>query len=163
MRPADGAWYLDGWDRDAGAVRTFRLARVVGDIKAVGEAGAFERPTAQPTRVRAVLAVLPGRALALRARALDTGVDDEVRELPGRDVIVVESDDILAFAGSLAAAGEAVVVLGPEGLRSDVLAQLRGASAVGDAAGNTAASAVGDAAGNTDPGDLGGGEPSWPA
>ncbi len=127
LRRADGAWYLDGWDRDAGGVRTFRLARVVGEVRAVGAADAFQVPAdLEPAGVRAVLAVLPGRALALRARAVDTA-PERLPQVPGRDVMVVESDDVMAFAGALAAAGEAVVVLEPAGLRQEVLDHLTGA------------------------------------
>ncbi len=126
----EGAWYLDARDRDADQPRRFRLARILGPITPIGPAGAFEPPPpAAPGPRTARLAVMPGRALGLRARAQGAPPDDAPDERwRGRDVIRVPYADPFSFAGALAALGEAVVVLGPTDLREAVLAHLRGAA-----------------------------------
>lgn len=155
LRLSEGAWYLDGLDTRAGEPRTFRLARVHGEIEVIGDPGAFEAPEPEsPPPLVAVLAVAAGRALELRLRALDAAdpVDpaeaadsadsSELAELaeptaphpaPGMDVITVPYADTFSFAGALAALGDAVVVLEPAQLREEVLAHLRGAAALDDA------------------------------
>ena len=40
----DGFWYLVGRDHGHDAVRTFRVDRIAGDVRIVGDDGAFERP-----------------------------------------------------------------------------------------------------------------------
>ena len=40
----NGHWYLAGHDHDAGEERMFRLDRIVSDVQATGDEGAFERP-----------------------------------------------------------------------------------------------------------------------
>ena len=39
-----GRWYVVGYDLDRAATRCFRLSRVVGDVRMVGEPGAFTPP-----------------------------------------------------------------------------------------------------------------------
>lgn len=126
----EGAWYLDARDQDAGRPRRFRLARILGPITPIGPAGAFEPPPpAAPEPRTARLAVLPGRALGLRARAQDAPPDDAPGERwQGRELIRLPYADPFSFAGALAALGDAVVVLGPADLREAVLAHLRGAA-----------------------------------
>ena len=48
--------------------------------------------------------------------------------LEGRDLIAVEYEDPFSFAGTVAALGDAVVVLAPESLRQAVLSHLQGAA-----------------------------------
>ena len=156
LRLSEGAWYLDGLDTRAGEPRTFRLARVHGEIEVIGDPGAFEAPEPEsPPPLVAVLAVAAGRALELRLRALDAAdpVDPAEaadsadssepaklaeptapRPAPDMDVIAVPYADTFSFAGALAALGDAVVVLEPAQLREEVLAHLRGAAALDDAA-----------------------------
>ena len=158
LRLSEGAWYLDGLDTRAGEPRTFRLARVHGEIEVIGDPGAFEAPEPEsPPPLVAVLAVAAGRALELRLRALDAADPAEAAEAadsadsselaepaksaeptaphpaPGMDVITVSYADTFSFAGALAALGDAVVVLEPAQLREEVLAHLRGAAALDDA------------------------------
>ena len=76
-----GGWYVVGRDTDRDAPRSFRLSRVQGRVRTVGEPGAYPIPAdldaagvlgdrgAEGTRV-AVLALRPERASALRARAV---------------------------------------------------------------------------------------------
>ena len=161
LRLSEGAWYLDGLDTRAGEPRTFRLARVHGEIEVIGDPGAFEAPEPEsPLPLVAVLAVAAGRALELRLRALDAADPVDPAEAagsadsseptdssepaksaeptapspaPGMDVITVPYADTFSFAGALAALGDAVVVLEPAQLREEVLAHLRGAAALDDA------------------------------
>ena len=135
LRLSEGAWYLDGLDTRAGESRTFRLARVHGEIEVIGDPGAFEAPEPEnPPPLVAVLAVAAGRALELRLRALETAEEPTAhRPEPGMDVIAVPYADPFSFAGALAALGDAVVVLEPAQLREEVLAHLRGAAALDDA------------------------------
>ncbi|WP_258369195.1 helix-turn-helix transcriptional regulator [Georgenia satyanarayanai] len=134
----DRGWYLIGYDADRDAPRVFRLSRVVGTVRATGPTGAHEVPEhdAQAIlagsgggRVHAVLAVLPERGAALRARAVE-----ERGERDGRDVVVVETDDELSLAAEIAAYGPAVLVIEPPALREAVLARLRAVAALGEAA-----------------------------
>lgn len=126
LRLAGGAWYLDGYDRDARARRTFRLARVRGQVEVVGEPGAFEAPAPEAPRTRtAVLRVRDGQALTLRMRATDI---QAAAGPGGEDVVTVPYEDDLAFAGTLASLGPAVVVLEPADLRDAVRAHLQAVS-----------------------------------
>lgn len=133
LRMSEGAWYLDALDRGAGAPRTFRLARITGGVSMVSGPGAFAPPQdGEPEPYEALIAVAPGRALQLRSRAAAladcAGPDDDVPE--GWDVLAVPYADRFAFAGSLAALADAVVVVGPARLRDDVVAHLAGAAAL---------------------------------
>jgi predicted DNA-binding transcriptional regulator YafY len=146
LRAAGRAWYLAGFDRGRGAARLFRLSRMEGRVRLVREAG----PCAVPDResVEAVfvplggageprvaeLAVAPGQAHLLRARALGGEADAGAPGTPdgptgaARDVIRVEYRDQDRFAGTLAGLGSAVVTLDPPELREAVLGRLRAAA-----------------------------------
>ena len=151
LRLAEGAWYLDAVEPisthntesskdpeepEGTAVRmlTFRLARIAGPVTVHGHPGAFTRlPANAPSRQRALLAALPGRALGLRLAGahLDPEHDPQTdlpAHLEGHDFIAVEYEDPFSFAGTVAALGDAVVVLAPDSLRQAVLAHLRGAA-----------------------------------
>ena len=151
LRLAEGAWYLDAVE-PAGAhspdasrqpeeaegtavgLLTFRLARITGSVTVHGSPGAFSRlPAKAPSRWRALLAALPGRALGLRlAGAHLDPVQDPPADLPAhledRDLIAVDYEDPFSFAGTVAALGDAVVVLAPKSLRQAVLSHLQGAA-----------------------------------
>ncbi|WP_341769457.1 helix-turn-helix transcriptional regulator [Actinomyces bowdenii] len=139
LRMSQGAWYLDAVETATGQERTFNLARLSGPIAVQGPPGAFVRgPRRAPSSQRALLAVLPGRALGLRlvGRQVDAGtavagIDAPPLSAPeGRDLIAVDYEECLSFAGTLASMGEAVLVLAPAQLRSSVVDHLRAAAAL---------------------------------
>ena len=159
LRLAEGAWYLDAVELPTApdaedvmdskkpegteiGLRTFRLARITGPVAVHSHPGAFTRlPANVPTRRRALIAAIPGRALGLRLAGahLDPTQPPQV-ELPahlmGRDLIAVEYEDPFSFAGTVAAFGDAAVVLSPLSLRQAVLAHLRGVAALAAPGGN---------------------------
>lgn len=125
-----GAWYLDGLDTAVGAKRTFRLSRLRSAVTLLGEPGAFDVPEgAWGETTRVLVACAPGRALGLRSggRAVEPPAEGP-RPPVGWDVIETTTEEPLAMAGSLAALGASVMVLGPASVRELVLAHLRGAA-----------------------------------
>jgi proteasome accessory factor B len=140
-----GGWVLVGLDRDRGASRSFRLGRIQGRVRPVGAPAAFEPPTdaqladalaawTQGPERTAALAVLPDRAAALRARAVDDEAFDPdavrgAREvLADRDLVHVRYRSTWELAEEVVGYGSAVVVLAPGGVRDAVLDLLRTAS-----------------------------------
>lgn len=148
LRMSQGSWYLDAVEVTTGQERTFNLARLSGAVEVVGGPGAFERrPRRARAPHRAILALQEGRALSLRltgerawaaeeADAQARGRADRLPEgaLEGRDLLAVDYEDPRSFAGTLAALGEAVIVLAPAELRRGVLEHLRGAAALAGSA-----------------------------
>jgi len=136
-----GGWVLVAHDRDRQAPRTFRLSRIEGTVRAVGEPGAFAAPDADVlSRVErawsggeqgiARLALAPERAEALRARALAAQPGDEAGAPPGRDVVRVPFRAAWELAEQVVGYGDAVVVLDPPQVRDAVLSMLRTAAAL---------------------------------
>ncbi|SPT54019.1 Proteasome accessory factor B [Actinomyces bovis] len=128
----EGAWYLQAVEPNSGRELTFRLQRIIGKVAPIGEPGAFQRrleTTAQ--QQTAILALSPGKGLALRAAAVTP--PPKVGELTvpaGRDLVCVPYDDALGFAGLLAAMGPDVVVLAPQDLQEAVRAHLAAVAAL---------------------------------
>lgn len=145
-----GGWYLVGHDQGRGAPRVFRLSRIVDDVVPVGQTGAFEVPddvdpmamlaaSQQGSTRIAWLSVAADRAGALRSRALDAAAPDltdherpATAPLPGHDLVAVPFERSADLADELLGYTDAVVVLGPEDLRADVVTRLREAVAVAD-------------------------------
>ncbi|WP_418276861.1 helix-turn-helix transcriptional regulator [Isoptericola jiangsuensis] len=137
-----GGWYVVGHDLDRGAVRIFRLSRIEGRVRLEGPGGAYDIPDrvdvdaalgAGVGRERSAhLAVVPERATALRARALD--VREPGADLPAtladRDRVVVPFRSLTSMADEVAGYADAVVVLAPAELRAEVLRRLRAAAAL---------------------------------
>ncbi|MCC2333244.1 helix-turn-helix transcriptional regulator [Cellulomonas wangsupingiae] len=137
-----GGWVLLARDRDRGASRSFRLRRIRGAVRPLGEPGGFPAPTAAelaeasrawmgdgPERT-ALLAVTPERAGALRARAtrvppdaaLPAGAEQVLR---GRDLVAVPYRIDWELAEEVVGYGDAVLVLDPPQVRDAVLGLLR--------------------------------------
>ncbi len=144
-----GGWYFAGFDRDRQAPRVFRLSRITGRVRVTGAARAFEIPDVDVDAMlgervgaerTAVLAVVPERAQAVRARAKEVvpvvGPSEHTGRTgrtDGRDVLEVPFRSRSAFADELAAYADAVVVLAPGDLRGEVLHRLRAAARLGEA------------------------------
>ena len=130
----DRGWYLVGFDTGRQGKRQFRLSRIVGRVRRVGEPGQVqipagaeqEAPAAEPTPV--LLALAPERGSALRARG--EAVPEQAGPA-GRETYRLETTDIERFAEEIAGYGDAVVVLDPPALRAAVLRRLRAAAALG--------------------------------
>ena len=138
VRTEGAGWYLTGLDRGRGEPRSFRLNRILSVVRAVGPAGAFEIPpeavsrsarATEPAPVprEAVLAVVPERAGALRARSLSPRAAD-VDLVPDRDVVRVPFASAMELGYEIAGYGPAVLVLDPPELRDVVIARLRDAA-----------------------------------
>ncbi|WP_248255898.1 WYL domain-containing protein [Georgenia sp. EYE_87] len=142
----DRGWYLVGHDVDRDAPRAFRLSRIQGRVRATGAPAAFEAPAAvdvgalveraRPRAGTARLALLPGRAAALRARGRKVpGADPAASTGPlaDRDLVELPYTDAELLAEELAAYAEAVLVLDPPDLREAVLRRLRAVAALDSA------------------------------
>lgn len=136
---SSGRWYVVGYDAHRQAERVFRLSRIEGDVRAVGQARAFEIPPDTDVREvarrlgpptvaeRIVLLVRPGTGDHWRSSAdrVDHGVDgpddrtswDRV-ELPTTPPGIV--DDVLSH-------GPDVVLVEPATLRARVISRIEGA------------------------------------
>lgn len=127
-----GQWYLAGHDLDRDGLRVFRLSRIRGAL-AVGQPGVFEPPGEGAVRAalsgldslperRAVLLIAEDRALDLRRHWEPTGEGPA-----GWDAGHFLFRDLSVAAERLAGFGDAVKVLDPEDLVSEVVGRLRGA------------------------------------
>ncbi len=128
-----GRWYVVGHDRDRGEVRSFRLDRIVGEVKTLPGSAETERPAGldmlalvrganhQADR-QALVRVAPNRAGQLRrlARAVEHG--------EGGDLLTIEYRDLDRIAGMVAAAGVDAFVLEPPELVKSVVALLAAAA-----------------------------------
>ncbi|WP_243057632.1 YafY family protein [Nocardioides sp. SR21] len=133
-----GRWYVVGLDTDRGEERVFRLSRVQGEARKVGQPGSYDVPPGtdvrattlrlapEPPTGRAVVLVRVGAGLALRrdAESVETGVpgpDDRT----GWDRVVINrggpgaADELLGY-------GPDVYVEEPETLRQHVVERLTG-------------------------------------
>lgn len=104
-----GTEYFVGRDHRADAPRTFRLSRILGAVRPVGEQGAFEVPAEVPLGFltdgeiagTATVALRPESGHGLRLAGTLVGTDGEwdLVEVPYRHLDSVRSD-ILALAGA---------------------------------------------------------------
>ena len=120
----DGFWYFAGIDLDKGAIRTFRLDRVEGEIVAGKKNASFEIPAGfdlfchLDEGISAKLATLDirkGKAFALRKKALS------VVEKGEWDQITIQYGDDSTFIDSLLWHLDDVVVIEPSELRESVV------------------------------------------
>ncbi|MEP9383465.1 helix-turn-helix transcriptional regulator [Nocardioides cheoyonin] len=132
-----GRWYVVGFDTDRQDERVFRLSRVVGDARLVGEPGAFDVPEGTdvsaiarrlapaPPTGRVALLVRRGAGHSLRRTAAEveyavTGPDGSTDW--DRVVLTRLPYDL---AGEVMAHGPDAYVEEPEDLRKQVVARLR--------------------------------------
>jgi proteasome accessory factor B len=124
------AWYLLGRDHDRDALRAFRLDRVVGRVRAVGDAGGFTPPEELDVEaavsgpdlgtIDVELAVAPAARWSVELRGgVDTG-----RTHAGLPVLRVGGMDPVRDRAWLLGLGPDVVVLAPQELRDEVAARL---------------------------------------
>ncbi|QAY71019.1 helix-turn-helix transcriptional regulator [Xylanimonas protaetiae] len=134
-----GGWYLVGRDVDRGAPRVFRLSRIEGRVRVGATPAAFAIPdhvdvdAVLGTRGRprtAVLAVVPERASAVRARAVALPADAPHEAPAGWDLVAVPFTSATTLAEELAGYADAVVALAPPELRAEVVRRLRAAAAL---------------------------------
>ncbi len=114
-----GTEYLVGRDHGANAPRTFRVSRILGAVRAVGEVGAFEIPAEIPLggltpgeiQGTATVALRPEAGHALRLAGTVVGTDGEwdLVEVPYRHLDGVRSD-VLALAGAARAVAPPALV-----------------------------------------------------
>ena len=126
-----GRWYLAAHDRDRAAARMFRLSRVEGEVRVVGQPGEYVVPegaaarvlanpaTPEGTRGAARVRVRAGAGQLLRRRASSLTVGDD-----GWDELVIEYDDPEVLAEELVTHGPSVVALEPPVLREAVIRRL---------------------------------------
>jgi len=127
-----GRWYLAAHDRDRGAPRMFRLSRVEGEVRVVGQPGEYVVPEGAAARVLATpdapegtrgtarVRVREGAGQLLRRRAGVAWAGED-----GWDELAIEYDDPEVLADELVTHGPSVVVLEPPVLREAVVRRLR--------------------------------------
>ncbi|GAB7051980.1 helix-turn-helix transcriptional regulator [Catenuloplanes indicus] len=130
-----GRWYVVGHDLDRGAVRCFRLSRILGKVRPAGRPGAFTPPAdldliSHVSRFsgpvewtgRATLLITPGVGAGLRrwARVVEPGQGDNPK-----DKITIRYGDTERLAGTLVRYGPEVQVLDPPELRDAVIQRLK--------------------------------------
>ncbi|MEN3305714.1 MAG: proteasome accessory factor [Micromonosporaceae bacterium] len=134
-----GRWYVIGYDLDRRAERCFRLSRVVGEVRPVGQPGAYQAPKnidlinyvagrAGPVERpgRATVLVRPGRGAGIRRWAEETTPEPDGRG----DRIVLRYADPDGFASWLVGYGADVVVLDPPEVRAAAVTRLREIAAI---------------------------------
>jgi proteasome accessory factor B len=142
-----GRWYLVGHDRGRNAPRSFRLSRLSGAVRGVGERGVVQRPDGidllplvrggipDHSRVARVRVVGPGAA---RLRRMAMGVDGlsgapaaeaDATSAAGQE-LKIDYTDVDWLARIVAAAGPSVVALDPPELVRQVTALLQVAAQV---------------------------------
>lgn len=121
-----GRWYVIGLDLDRRAERRFRLDRVEGAPRLVGNAGAFEQPAEVDTdfgteATTARVAVRQGRG-----RDLLRGAPRAAEQNGAPPGFVVHEVPLgFGLVGEICALGVDAVALGPQPLVDEVVAQLR--------------------------------------
>ena len=126
-----GRWYVVGHDLDRDAPRCFRLSRMVGDVRRLGQPSAYTPPhvdliqyvagwqgSAERTG-KAVVLVDPGKAAGVRRWA------EEIVSTPEGDRVTLSYSDAEWFAEWLVGYGPDVVVLEPPEVREAVIERLR--------------------------------------
>ena len=128
-----GRWYVVGYDRGRADVRSFRLDRIVGEIRTLAVPAETARPqdldmlelvrgaNHQPDRLARVR-VAPGRGGQLRRQAR------QLQSSPEGDVLTLDYRDLDRLAGLVAGVGADAVALDPPELIEAVVRLLSGVS-----------------------------------
>ena len=126
-----GRWYVVGHDRGRGDMRSFRLDRIVGEVRALAHAAETSRPpdldmlelvrgaNHQPDQLASVR-VVPGRGGQLRRQAR------QIRSTAEGEVLTLDYRDLDRLAGLVAGAGADAVALEPPELVAAVIGLLTG-------------------------------------
>jgi proteasome accessory factor B len=123
-------WYLVGYDLDRADARSFRLSRVEGAVRPLGERDAFERP-ADLDLVAVVSSRAPETVRVARVRVRGPRIDHlrrmaaSVAPDQAGDVLTIEYSDLEWLARQVASAGAAAVALDPPELIDSVVRRLR--------------------------------------
>ncbi|SOD73888.1 proteasome accessory factor B [Jatrophihabitans sp. GAS493] len=124
-----GRWYVVGHDQDRDEARSFRLSRVIGSVRAVGEAGAFTRPggidlldyvSGRPAEQQHIAHVVVAKTGAGALRRMAGNYTDEV--------LTIEYNDEQRMARLIAGSGLNARVLDPPELVSAVRRRLQAAA-----------------------------------
>ena len=136
-----GRWYVVGYDRNRADVRSFRLDRIVGDVKTLAGPAGQQRPhdldllelvrgaNPQPDHL-ATVRVRPHRAGALRRMASAVRPDPDGPD----ELLTLDYRDPDRLAGLIAAAGSDALVLEPPELVDAVVRLLTAAAGLDSAA-----------------------------
>lgn len=136
-----GAWYLLAFDTTRGEERLFKVSRVTGEPRLVGQARAYDVPEGDlearlanlepvPGGKEARVAIADGAAPDLRRRARP---DATPAPFPGYSCYRLDYADVASLTGDLAAYGPQVIALAPAALRRSVIAQLKAVAGWGAA------------------------------
>ncbi len=127
-----GRWYVVGYDRGRGDVRSFRLDRITGEIKILAALAETSRPAGldmlelvrganhQPDQLARVR-VAPGRGGQLRRQA------KHLERTPDGEILTLDYRDLDRLAGQVAGVGADAVALQPPELVAAVVRLLTGA------------------------------------
>lgn len=133
-----GRWYLVGYDHDRDARRAFRLDRIAGSVKLVGEPGAFDPPAddigvddvvpavpeGAPETARVLAAPDVAWLVARQARGAGVEGADAGGSPPGWTAFTVTVGDPEQFVGWALGFGPELEVRSPPELRAEVVRRL---------------------------------------
>lgn len=124
-----GRWYLAAWDTDRQAPRVFRLSRVTGPVSVL--AAGQQHPAPADLDVRALILGEDRESTVVARVHVQAGQGAQLRRMSSTSLDPFTAGEIelpdpggTRLVAALAAAGDGAQVLGPEALRSDVLAAL---------------------------------------
>ncbi|MEO9137638.1 MAG: WYL domain-containing protein [Jatrophihabitans sp.] len=122
-------WYVAGLDQDRGEPRCFRLSRIAGPVRTIGEPGAFTRPEKVD-----LLDLVAGRGpddrhvALVRISGAGRGQLRRIAQSEADGVLTISYNDTHWLARIVAAAGAAAQVLEPPELVAAVVQRLRAAA-----------------------------------
>ncbi|WP_375498894.1 helix-turn-helix transcriptional regulator [uncultured Jatrophihabitans sp.] len=123
-------WYVAGFDRDRGEPRSFRLGRITGTVRTVGEPGGFERPE-HVDLPRLVTGIKPERDRVALVEVTGAGAGQlrRIAQSERDGLLTIDFTDTEWLARIIAGSGSAALVLEPPDLVAAVIARLRAVAA----------------------------------